>query len=236
MSSLDGQSAWRDLSNRLDSKSKEDYFRLNLDIPGDGPAMDDVDRMDELRDAVHKSLGNGQKVRRIAFALLISSFFFELTSFPFFHGGRFYCSGVIRCRLSGRQIYGALKNISQSTYVFMMNNEVVGHLDFENDFCGHCHRYRKQVEFIVGQLANPITLYTQNIDHGKRPMSAFPRAVAWFIQQQRLEPGSTAAAANKSCKQCESIKRRVQLHSLMPKRKLTDRQWQEAAQKRQKHD
>ena len=53
MSSLDGQSPWRDLVNRLDEQTWKNYVRLNISLPLQEPALDNVDWMDELRKNVH---------------------------------------------------------------------------------------------------------------------------------------------------------------------------------------
>ena len=220
MSSLDGQSAWRDLWNRLDVRSKQDFFRLNLSIPGDGPAMDEVERMDELRVAVHASLEDRQQFHKIAFALLVSSFFFELTSLPLFHGGKFYCRGAIRCRLDGFKACTVLERLSRSKCVFLNDNELLGYLE-PNDCCEECRRYQRRVEFIVRDLTEPVSLLIQNIQYGKRAVGGFPRAIDWFIQQQKLETLPHNLVAGAACDHCEPEKN--QLHSSMPKRKMTDR-------------
>ena len=234
MSSLDGQSTWRDLWNRLDVRSKQDFFRLNLSIPGNGPAMDEVGRMDELRVAVHASLEDSEQFPRIAFALLVSSFFFELTSVPLFHSGKFYCRGAIRCRLDGFRACSVMERLSRSKCVFLNGNELLGYLEPGSDCCEECRRYQKRVEFIVRDLREPVSLFTQNIQYGKRALGGFPRAINWFIQQQQLEALPNDLVKVAACELCEPEKN--QLHSSMPKRKMTDRSNQIPAQhKRPRH-
>lgn len=223
MSSLDGQSAWRDLWNRLDNRSRQDFFRLNLSIPGDGPAMDEVDRMNELRVAVNANLNDGRDLRHVGFALIASSFFFELTSIPFFHCGKFYCRGAIRCRLNGRKACNAMARLSRSKSLFMNDNEILGHFGSEKKCCEKCHRYQKHVEFVVRDLAEPVSLYIQNIEYGKRTLEGFPKAMEWFLRQQKLEAYScNLVMVGRRC--CESERHLMTSHSSVPKRKMTDRQ------------
>lgn len=51
MSSLDGESAWRDLNNGLDDQSKADYFRLNITVR-QKPSIDDTTCFERLREMV----------------------------------------------------------------------------------------------------------------------------------------------------------------------------------------
>ena len=183
--------------------------------------MDEIERMDELRKAVHARPEEGKQCRQIAFALLVSSFFFELTSLPLFHSGKFYCREVIRCRLDGFRACTVVERLSRSKCVFLNDNELLGHFEPNNDCCEECRRYQKRVEFIVRDLTEPISLFMQNIEYGKRALGGFPRTIDWFIQQQNLQALPHASVAVAACGYCEHGKN--QLHSSMPKRKMTDR-------------
>ena len=78
MSSLDGERAWRDLSNRLDENTKADYFRFNISIPIGEACIDDTDQMKELKKCVHLLPHDLKDRINAASALLIASFYFEL--------------------------------------------------------------------------------------------------------------------------------------------------------------
>ena len=99
MSSLDGQSAWRELWNRLDDSSRAQYFRTNIHLPDSALAIDDVSCIDELRVCAHSQSQNDGFGQTTAFALLISSFFFELTSAPLYQNGKVYCKGTSATRV-----------------------------------------------------------------------------------------------------------------------------------------
>ena len=225
---LDEQSAWRDLWNRLDVRSKQDFFRLNLSISEDEPVMNEIERMNELRVAVHANLKDRQQFHKIAFAFLVSFFFFKLTSLSLFHDGKFYCRGAIRCRLNEFKACTVLKRLSRFKCVFLNDNELLEYLEPNNDCCEKCRRYQRRVEFIVRDLTEPVSLLIQNIQYGKRAVDGFPRAIDWFIQQQKLETLSHNLVAGAACDHCESEKN--QLHSSMLKRKMTDRPNQVSSQ------
>lgn len=143
VSSLQGQRAWTELWNNLDDRSREDYFRLNIFFPGEEPAMDDINRMNELRECVYLQPNSEYDPQRTTFALLVSTFFFELNGIPVYQTGRYYCSGIIRCRLKGSVICQALNRIHQATLTFMTDNEILGYFEASQDLCDICSRYKK---------------------------------------------------------------------------------------------
>lgn len=146
LSSLDGQSAWRDLWNRLDGVSRQDFFRLNVFLSGAGPTMDEVDRMHELRSCVEFQAGDTPTCQQITFALIASSFFFESSSAPFFYGGRYSCKGVILCRLPGKAICRTVENVHKARLAFMTDDEILGYFLSFQDLCHGCSRYSKPIE------------------------------------------------------------------------------------------
>lgn len=222
MSSLDGQGPWRDLWNRLDAGTREDYFRLNVDFMKEGPAMDDVSRMDELRGLVQGQTDVQRTCQKVAFALLVSAFFFELSSTPLFYGGRYYCKGTIRCRLHGKTICRAMEKVEDSRLVFMTEHEILGYFQSFQDLCVGCERYVKTVEFIVRHPSDPISIYMQSSTRRKRRLSAFPQSMQWFVQQQHLEAryGFGDQLRPVACDVCEASQI-ARHHSAMPKRKRT---------------
>ncbi|KAL6722253.1 hypothetical protein ACLMJK_001360 [Lecanora helva] len=223
MSSLDGQNTWRDLWNRLDSNSKQDYFRLNVKLNGERPAMDDVSRMEELRELVQSQDSSESRYEQTAFALLVSTFFFELNSMPLFYGGLYYCRGNIRCRLPGKTLCEALQRMNESRLVFMTDDEIVGHFLAYKDLCVKCKRYDKDVDFTVRHPGDAISIYLQSPTRGKRRLSAFPQSIDWFIRQQHLEVRFARVGRDRipSCADCRASKRSI-FHSAMPKRKMTE--------------
>ncbi len=112
LSSLDGEGTWRELMNRLDERSRRDYFRLNISFSDQELAIDDIDCMNDLRASVHLRPRMFQDNKSIASALLTFTFFFELITIPLFDSRMFYCQGIIRCRLQGNVIVQALAHLN----------------------------------------------------------------------------------------------------------------------------
>ena len=214
MSSLDGQRAWADLLNRLDEKARADYFRLNVSLPGKEVAIDDIDSMEKLRFSVRQQPQS--LCSDVSAALLVSSFFFELTKAPEFHSGSYRCEGLIRCRLSADVIFQALLNSGQPSWVFMMDSELLGHYTPMLDRCQYCSRYRKLVTFCVRHPSDHLNINMQNPRLQRRKISGMPETLEWFVSQQHLRSdfGNPFHGALEQRKQCCSG---VQEHGLKRK-------------------
>jgi hypothetical protein len=185
ISSLDGEVTWKHLQNSLNEKSQPDHFRLNVPLQGKEPAIDDITCMDELRksaQAVH-SLGD---YIDIATALLVSSFYFELTALPQLEGDFYKCHGTVRCRGRSDTIIKSLSNL-HGRLEFATESELLGTLNPISDFCQLCHKYRKRVTFYIQHPKEIITLFLKTGGTRKcRKISGFPQCIEWFIQQQHL--------------------------------------------------
>lgn len=185
MSSLDGERAWRDLANRLDDKSKPNYFRLNVPFSGEEPRLDDVERVEELRRSVHLQPDGPKDRTGIAFALLVTSFFFELDTIPIFEEGRYFCQGVIRCRNNPRSVTRSLNKLFGTHLEFTTSTVSLGLLSVD-DVCGTCQLYQRRVRFYVRHLEETVNIYLKANNLERRKLSGFPHDMAWFVSRQRL--------------------------------------------------
>ena len=186
MSSLDGERAWRDLTNRLNEDSRTDYFRLNVSFTGEEPRLDDVRHIEDLRKSVHlQPNGRGDRAK-IAFALLVTSFYFELDGKPMFEGGQYLCAGFIRCRNDPHAVLQALANIHSTGLEFVTETQGLGTLA-SDDICPTCRTFCKRVLFHVRQLEDIVTMSLRVSDLERRKISGFPHSLQWFVRQQHLE-------------------------------------------------
>ncbi|KAL9128704.1 MAG: hypothetical protein Q9217_002665 [Psora testacea] len=183
MSSLDGERTWRDSVNRLDDQRRAKYFRLNVQLDGQEPRLDDVKQIEGLRDSVHMQPDDGKDLERALTALLTASFYFELAMRPMFKTGVYNCRGFVRCRNDPRGILEALARIVPHQLDLTMSGEsYVLHLEEVINLSIKCGE---------GQV---------------RSLSGFPQSVAWFGKQQSLDaPFGTAdhdAAQKFMCASC----------------------------------
>jgi len=187
MSSIDGQKVWEAIFNCLDEDSRSVYFRLNFVLPGEEFALDDIARMDDLRSSIRLHRRSQQACYEVVIALLVSSFFFELSSPPVFITGSFHCRGNIKCRIPGKAIFKVLTHVKRTTWTYTTDAEVLGSYAPMVDRCPRCYLYKKPVEFRVRQLSEPFSIYMRDQRQRRRRISAFPQTVEWFINQQELE-------------------------------------------------
>ena len=209
MSSFDGESNFRDVVNSLDRETREDYKRLNVFLPSNEPAIDNTSRMGELRQLVHLDPQMVLDCEETVYALLIATFYFELSSIPSeLPGDRISCIGTIRCRLPGQVIVELLERTHPSCLSFVTNSKTLGHYHNKRDLCPLCHRYRKNIDFTVRDLGQQTNIYAQSTRRPRRRISAFPQTMQWFINQQHLDsPFGTAYHRNlkhRSCKSCSA--------------------------------
>ena len=205
MSSFNGQKIWDELMNSVDERKREDYIRLNSVLPSDEPAIDNTDRMAELREGVHVP-GMYEDCKKTLYALLVSAFYFELAKAERIREGQYHCRGTIRCRLPGVPLVHLLRTYNVSNLVFRTDTEILGYYGGESDLCSLCHRYQKKVDFLVRHPTEPVTMYTESVAQGRRKLSAFPQAMRWFENHQKLDaPFGTAFhrdMQDRSCKAC----------------------------------
>lgn len=206
MSSFNGQRIWDELMNSLDVRNRESYIRLNSVLPTDEPAIDDVDRMAEMRESVHVP-PMLQDCKKTLYRLLVSAFYFELRSIPeYVRDGRYHCRGTIRCRLPGTAVFKLLTQCTTSNLAFTNDVETLGYCEGNLDLCSICHRFQKNVEFFIRHPSELVTIYLQSVTQGRRKISAFPQKMQWFQTQQKLDaPFGTAHHWDlqyRACKSC----------------------------------
>ncbi|CAD6446983.1 b9c83bf3-81e0-4ea9-9d44-27052d8730c6-CDS [Sclerotinia trifoliorum] len=88
--SLNGQLSWEDHWHGLDEEEKKRHFRLNLPLVGQELRIDDVGKMQYLRDQIYHHLGDMEGITR---AFKAASFFFELNGPLVFEGAHFLHQG-----------------------------------------------------------------------------------------------------------------------------------------------
>lgn len=205
MSSIDGERSWRDLTNRLDDKAKDDFFRLNIPFTGDEPRLDDVQCVDGLRQSVRLQPQGAKDRTDVTFALLVASFYFELDAIPVFEANRYYCTGVIRCRNDAHGVLQLLGRLHDGLE-FATDAESLGELTIK-DVCPRCHIYCKKVNFSVRYLDDVISMKLKIPDRLQRKISGFPHSMTWFIAQQHLDASFGEPAHDSSlrdrCDACE---------------------------------
>ena len=78
-SALDSEKAWHSYMNVLQppSNHRAKYIRLNPQLHEDPPGLDEVDRMSYIQDVVREMSSLDNRIQKVAFRLISSSFYFE---------------------------------------------------------------------------------------------------------------------------------------------------------------
>ncbi len=186
MSSLDGERAWRDSINRLDSNTRADYFRLNVPYLGAEPRLDDIECIGTLRSSVHLQPQGSRDRSSIACALLTASFYFELDELPNLEAGQYLCRGTIRCRNNSRAVLRSFAKLYKSGLDFTTGTETLGSLTYD-DICDTCHVYGKRVQLNVRQLEDVLSISIRINGLERRKISGSPHNILWYAKQQALD-------------------------------------------------
>jgi hypothetical protein len=100
MSYLDSEKAWVDFYSTLPMDWRPRYHRLNVEIIGPEPSIDDIASLDHLRQLAETSVACNREAVLVQDSIYASLFYFELENDPEFNDGAFQCYGSIFCRLS----------------------------------------------------------------------------------------------------------------------------------------
>ena len=185
LTGLDGEMAWRQLLNHVGRDDEKRYFRLNVDLAGPEPRLDDLRAMEQLsREVVTR--GHDNEIREIKLALLASCFFFELRQAPRFDPSGFYiCQGEIRTRIDYTKVFMALRQTSLEPIEFFKDHMSLGPIDRSTDVCAGCYRFRKRVYFFVRHPDEYVNL-SMKLGEYQRELSGFPQSMAWMTAAQNL--------------------------------------------------
>lgn len=185
-SSFEGQCTWREVLGLLDDRSRDDYFRFDVAVPGGLPRMDNTECMDTLSKLVRSNPDGQRKHQKAIASLLATSFYFQLEAKPEYYSGLFQCIGSIRCRAPAERVIEWIDAFDNSRKDFYKDAINLGLRLTSDDICRYCHKYYRPIRFIVRDLKENIGLFIQFGGKSHR-LSAFPNNMHWFIEQQGLE-------------------------------------------------
>ena len=141
MSSSSDQKIWDELMNSIDKGKRDDYIPLNFFLPTEEPAINNTNRMNELRESVH-STQTYQDCGKTLYAHLVSSFYRELEGISkYLREGQFRCRGIIRCRLSGTSVVKLLSRSKILNLTFTTDAGISEYYAGNPDLCVSYHRY-----------------------------------------------------------------------------------------------
>ncbi|KAK3379099.1 hypothetical protein B0T24DRAFT_716735 [Lasiosphaeria ovina] len=123
-SQLNSEQTWRDFSNKMlprgwsTEEEERRYMRINVQLKGDRPNLDQVTELQSLEDQAVQSISRNPDIRETAHRLVASSFYYERHSGIHQElNGNFTTRGYIRCRFDkGSQDIKGLGQILRNCY------------------------------------------------------------------------------------------------------------------------
>ena len=180
--SLNGQLSWEDHWHGLDEEEKKRHFRLNLPLVGQEPRIDDVDKMQYLRNQIYHHLGDMEGIAR---AFKAASFFFELNGPLVFEGGQYTCHGSILSRSPDSRALVQSLRTSYPFAQFLHQESSLGYLAAK-DLCELCGRFQKLIKFHIRHPSDRVNIQFSFSRLFRRSISGCPQPMEWFIKRQRL--------------------------------------------------
>ncbi|KAJ6001642.1 hypothetical protein N7522_006869, partial [Penicillium canescens] len=176
MDFLDGHTRYGDVRNGLDEQRRQDFFRLNTELPFP-IRLDDVQSIPLQKEQIH--LHPPGQLIEVATALLVSNFYFQLDTSPIYDGGFYLCEGSIRCRGVYKNIVNALITLYQPKMEFVTANETLASLDLQA--CEMCSLYNRHVSFYVRHPTENVTISLRLAKGIERKISGFPKNMQWAL-------------------------------------------------------
>jgi hypothetical protein len=182
MASLDGQKAWEGLQNYLPEERKSTYFRLNHEFKGKEPLIDDLAEMHQL----NKPREHQTKTElEIVESLVTTQFYFEFDGPPPYLGGRYHCSGRLRCRFQGSRQTQFLNYALRISAGFTLGDKPIPYL--RRPLQMQHGVFMEHVSFCVNELNEEITIFLTKISGKPKAISGFPTTIATLMRNQGLD-------------------------------------------------
>ncbi|KAK6815592.1 hypothetical protein RU639_008662 [Aspergillus parasiticus] len=172
------------LNMKTGSKTDQTLLRLNTQLPRP-IRLDATDSLQLQRDNVHLHPRSRKDLVKVALALLITNFYFELDHPLIYDQGVYYCQGSVRCRHSFYHVAAALERLLQSPVIeFITASGILSKCHLNDGVCILCHRYRKKISFTVRHPTDIVTISLRVPGGPSWNISGFPQNMAWFHRTQ----------------------------------------------------
>ena len=245
LSTMDGQKFY-DLPNQWNRTADEikRYFRLNTQLQGKTPALDDVSTMSPLKFETRKQHLKSDTLDELAECLLSTLFYFELTSRPIRNRSHISCQGQILCIISSGHeevdnLHALLNSLTEEGAKFYIEHRPLpGPINSPSNIDPATKHFRIKVELRVRELDSliPISLRMgqnkQSTSEG-RNISASPFTVNGLLEAQgwqspfgradhgRTEPDDLTGLA----RECERASKVSKRHFEGQNNNISKRRW-----------
>lgn len=175
---MDGQKFY-DLPNQWNRAASDitgRYFRLNTQLQGKTPALDDVSTMAPLKSETRKQQLKSKSLDELAECLISTLFYFELTSRPTKSKNHISCKGQILCIVGpGHNEHGKLHRLLNSlaedgSKFYVAHRPLPGPINSQAKIDPATNLFRVKVELRVRDFDSPVPI-SLRIGNNKQSMS-----------------------------------------------------------------
>lgn len=200
MDSMDAQVAWVEFYNSLPLHMRHRFHRLNVQVSGLAPSLDDATKMSDLKESTAQTVAlRNSAVTAVVDHMISSMFYFELDSLPRFDGRQYSCDGSICCRIDLPRdglLYLYDQLLKTSSYFCIQGNP----LRCVKSMPQSPLPFKKRITFTVNRRDEVITMSIRGITSRPRELSGFPTTLDKLISHQHLEsPFGTIEHSGSGC-------------------------------------
>lgn len=185
MRNTDGEKAWRNFINSLPENLRHRYHRLNINIEGQEPDIDDVSSMERLKSQAEQYIGSSLIINPVREAMFASMFYFELEDIPLYRDGSYQCTGVIFCRMN------LCKEARKAFYEDLISSSSYFLVDGRPVRCAETiprglPLFRKRIEFKAPDMDYQVSITVGGMQTSHY-ISGLPKTLKQLISCQKLD-------------------------------------------------
>ena len=186
MRTIDTEEAYKRFKNNRPLSIRDRFQRLNLQLTGHEPRLDDVASISHLKSQMPESFcSDYNDVGAVIDSLISSLFYFELEDVPAFHDGQFHVSGFIFCRLDlsakGRlNLYTRLRDSGSWFLVQGRPTACVNATPKSNP------PFKCRIKYSADTLEDTIAISIRGITKSSKYISGFPTTTQRLVDLQQL--------------------------------------------------
>lgn len=181
---------WKQLLSHRRVGDRSEFFRFDVEFRSGAPALDDVDRMDEVSEIAKEAVAESPTMERLARHLRAELFYFELDGKqPLrYTNGAFSCIGHIICRLRpGTAVFQEfMRQLHESAATFCLNGRALPISIADATNVIQRVGFRQRVSF---QVRSRQEQFGVELDEGLGGcnISGSPFTLQWLLREQQLD-------------------------------------------------
>ena len=159
---------------------------MDISLENTPHTIDAVETMEDYRNLVILQVESAQMAQDAATTLLISRFFFIVSSLPENTTTPFWCCGVVRYKGPASKVITALEHLYPEGLSFVSDYGLINSFRGLDSLCASYGCYNRSISFLTHHLDYTVNIYIQDRSKKRWRISGFPKSVASFASRQGL--------------------------------------------------